>query len=120
MSDLDIEERLSRFVCQRCGVCCKGDGVVSVKDHEIAPVAEALGLSPEDFLAQYTCLTEWGERWLVDKQIDGERWCVFLDRLGAAFYACRIQKAKPAQCRGFPFTWRNADIFEWCKGLGSG
>jgi len=117
MSEIDSTYRISRFACQRCGCCCKGEGVVNVRDDETASIAEALGVSPEDFLARYTTLTEWGERWLNDKFVLGERWCVFLERDPLGSYGCAIQRAKPAQCLGFPYRWRPPDAFEWCAGL---
>ena len=30
---------------------------------------------------------------------------------------CRVHAAKPAQCREFPFSWRNPDSFRLCPGL---
>ena len=30
---------------------------------------------------------------------------------------CRVHAAKPAQCREFPFSWRNPDSFRTCPGL---
>lgn len=86
-------------------------------ESDVSLAARLLGLTTEQFLIAYTSETEWGERWLVDKFIEEERWCVFLERDQQGFYGCRLQDAKPQQCKDFPFKWRSKDAFDWCEGL---
>ncbi len=108
---------LEEFHCRRCGSCCKGDGIVNLSDAEIGAAARLLNLSRDEFLKQFTTETEWGERWLIDKFVDDQRWCVFLERDGNGLHSCRIQQAKPEQCVGFPYTWRSHENVQSCEGL---
>jgi Fe-S-cluster containining protein len=110
-------DRLSRFACQRCGQCCKGNGVVNLKAAETAGMAAALGLPSEEFLSLYTRPSDSNGCWLIDRSVDDELWCVFLQRDAEGLYGCRVQAAKPAQCRNFPYTWRTPGAERWCRGL---
>ncbi|NMA41455.1 MAG: hypothetical protein GX937_14895, partial [Lentisphaerae bacterium] len=37
------------FVCQRCGACCRWPGIVRLREQEIAPIADFLGMTVEAF-----------------------------------------------------------------------
>jgi len=108
---------LEEFRCHRCGNCCKGDGIVNMLDADILAAARLLAISTDAFLRQYTTESEWGERWLVDNFVEEERWCVFLERDEQGLFGCRLQHAKPQQCKDFPYKWRSRDAFNWCEGL---
>ncbi len=106
-----------RFVCLRCGNCCKGDGVVRLEQEEIPRIAGLLGLEVDEFLARFTQEEAWDGPWLIDKFEGEERWCVFLERDGDGPHRCRIQEAKPEQCKTFPYKWRFPRAHEVCAGL---
>ncbi len=88
-----------RYQCQRCTACCRWPGDVHVSATEITAIAALLGLSEEEFIQRHTRLnaTRTGLSLLEDPETGH---CSFLDGND-----CRIQKAKPTQCVGFPNTW---------------
>ena len=105
-----------RFVCERCGNCCKGEGVVQVDDEQAQGIADFLGLSKRSFLGKYAKPVLDGAYWL--KEIDNEeRWCVFLEQDAQGLYGCAINPVKPDQCGSYPQKWRNHDSVETCAGL---
>ncbi len=97
------------FLCQRCGNCCRQPGPVRLTENEVSVIAGFLGLSDSDFTSSYTRLSEDRRGLVLTERPDGA--CIFLDD---APTACRIQPVKPAQCRGFPFTWRYANLEQIC------
>lgn len=101
----DPPETGLRFQCTMCGNCCSGPpGFVHFTDCEAESIASLLGLGVEDFLARYTRVTPVG-RSLKEKRTSHGYDCVFLERHeGGA--ACGIYKARPEQCRTWPF-WRS-------------
>ncbi len=109
--------KIEEFTCRRCGNCCKGDGIVNLLEEDIRAAAKYLQITRDNFLQSYTTVNESGERWLIDKFVAGEQWCVFLERDEQCAYRCRIQQAKPEQCTHFPFKWRSKDAVQWCEGL---
>jgi Fe-S-cluster containining protein len=117
MSEIDTQYRISKFVCRRCGACCKGEGIVRLEPEEVCRMADEFEMTPEDFAAKYTILAEWDGRILIDKYVGEERWCVFLHRDRNGLHSCRVQGAKPSQCVGFPYKWRSSGAFQWCEGL---
>lgn len=96
-----------RFECTMCGNCCSGPpGYVLVTDEEAAALAARLGLSVEQFLADYTHLTREG-RSLIEKPAEPPLSgfdCIFLDRRSVPGKAvCGVYEHRPAQCRTWPF-----------------
>ena len=86
------------FECQRCGNCCRIPGEVRLLKGEPETIAAELGMSTEAFIERYTRLTR--DRLglsIVEREDDS---CCMLDPDG-----CRIQAAKPYQCRAFPNEW---------------
>lgn len=104
------------FRCNRCGHCCKGDGLVEVGTAEVARIAEFLGLKRKEFLAKYTRPGRPGHHWLIDQKNE-EKWCIFLFMDDEGKYGCQINPVKPDQCGIFPAAWRNPDSFRTCSGL---
>lgn len=111
-----------------CGNCCTGpEGYVLVSDEEAAAIAGRLGLSVEDFLAEYTRQTTEG-RSLTERQSASGLDCVFLDRASIPGKAvCGVYEHRPAQCRTWPFwrsslaseaAWRRASRI--CPGMNTG
>jgi len=87
-----------RYVCQRCCACCKWPGDVRIEEAEIAPIADFLGMSEEDFIRQYTRLRTNRQGLSLIERENHE--CIMLEG-----DSCRIHPVKPAQCVGFPNLW---------------
>lgn len=79
---------------------------------ECAAIAGVLGLAETVFTERYTRLREDRGGLALVERPDGA--CVFLEGNPAA---CRIQPAKPEQCRNFPFTWRYANVEQVCPAM---
>lgn len=114
----------SRFQCLRCGNCCKGEGLVHFSKPEAEAMARQLGISRREFLQTHAIRVEAGQWILKDKFVElppdptrREQWCVLLERDAEGRYLCRVNEAKPNQCRSFPAKWRNEDSFKTCLGL---
>jgi Fe-S-cluster containining protein len=87
-----------RYDCQRCTACCRWPGQVKVGNAEIRAMAALLNLESWDFIQQYTRLRPQRDGLALLDKPNGE--CIFLEGRD-----CRVQEAKPVQCRGFPNTW---------------
>lgn len=100
------------YQCQRCTACCRWPGQVKVGDAEIAAMASLFELEERDFIQQFTRIrAERDGLALLDKP-NGE--CIFLDGQD-----CRVQRAKPVQCIGFPNTWNFPGWREVCEAVPS-
>ena len=110
-----------RFECTGCGDCCTGDpGYVWLNKQEIADMAEVLGLSEEEFRSRY--VHDVGVRKSLAERANGD--CVLFD---AKTRKCTVYKARPRQCRTWPFWDSNlkspeawAQTCEVCPGSGKG
>jgi uncharacterized protein len=110
-----------RFTCTGCGECCSGaPGYVWVTNEEIAALAAEVGMSADEFERKY--VREVGVRKSLKERKDYD--CVFLD---AQTRKCTVYKARPRQCRTWPFWDSNvrtpdawAATCEVCPGSGTG
>jgi Fe-S-cluster containining protein len=110
-----------RFKCTGCGDCCSGaPGFVWVTNDEIALLAAEVDMTEEAFERKYVRLVGVRKSLKERKNYD----CVFLD---AETRKCTVYKARPRQCRTWPFwdsnvrtpeTW--AATCEACPGAGTG
>ncbi len=100
-----------RYLCQRCGNCCRWPGFVRVDSAEIDAIAESLDLSPEEFIARHTELRPSRSGLMLKSNPDGS--CIFLEGVNT----CRIQHVKPQQCRDFPNNWNFPGWREKCEAL---
>lgn len=90
---------LSNFTCMGCGECCRQDGYVRLKESEVDTIARFLNMAVHQFIDTHTVLTRDRQSLaLIDKD-NGE--CIFLCDKG-----CRINPAKPGQCKNFPYLWK--------------
>lgn len=110
-----------RFECLGCGECCGGSpGFVWVTQDEIGRLAAELGVEAHAFEAAY--VRRVGPRRSLIELDGGD--CVFLDR---ETRRCRVYRARPRQCRTWPF-WRSnvrtpadwAYVCRICPGSGQG
>lgn len=117
-----------RFTCTQCGNCCTGaPGYVHYSSDEADDMARVLGLSRTEFDRAYTHRTPFGPS-LTETETEFGHDCVFLDRQTQPGKAlCRVYKARPAQCRTWPFWkdnlktphhWRSAG--RSCPGMDTG
>jgi hypothetical protein len=95
------------FKCQQCGTCCRWSGHVLLTDADLTRLAEAAGLSEEDFIDRYTVLAANRRQLSLADAPDGS--CILLKD-----GRCSLYGARPAQCRDFPHGWR---VAEGCPAL---
>ena len=88
-----------KWLCQRCGNCCRWPGLVRVTEEEADKIAEFLKIEPEEFIEKYTEITP-DRRGLTIISKEDES-CLFLQEPAT----CQINDVKPSQCSGFPNTW---------------
>ena len=100
----------TQYECQRCTACCRWPGCVRVTDAEIDAMAGVLGIVESEFIELYTRLAA-DRRGLVLME-KGNNECVFLDGED-----CRIQAAKPRQCREFPNGWNIPGFEQDCQAI---
>jgi Fe-S-cluster containining protein len=119
-----------RFECTQCGNCCSGGpGAVWFTPDEAEAMAKAVGLPLDRFTDEYTRRIG-GRRSLKETVRGGMHDCVFLDRDSRPGKAvCRIYKARPSQCRTWPWWPENLEspaAWDWtkrrtpCPGMGRG
>lgn len=87
------DDAFARIDCVRCANCCKTmqPGFTA---EDIARIAGYLGMNPEEFVAAYLEVNEWGERQTRTTP------CPFL---GTDDH-CGIYEVRPKSCREFPHT----------------
>jgi len=90
-----------RFQCTGCGCCCTGaPGYVWVTPSEIRVLAASLEMAIEVFEAKY--VRQVGTSKSLIEFPNGD--CVFFDNHRRA---CKVYKARPRQCRTWPFWSSN-------------
>lgn len=82
---------------------------------DVVRAAACLQIGEAEFREQF-CRVDDGSVVLKD-QDDPDQSCVFLTTDEKGLAGCRIHKAKPEQCAGFPFRWRSRDAVQFCDGL---
>lgn len=106
------------FKCTECGKCCTGaPGYVWVSEDEMKAMAETLHITVELFKRKY--VRQRDNRYaLVEKKSEGNA-CVFLND-----NKCMVYKARPMQCRTFPWWKENLNSEEswklaanYCEGI---
>ncbi len=110
-----------QFECTACGKCCSGEpGYVWLNAEEITDLAKAMRLDEDDFRSKY--LRRVGSRYSLKEYPDGD--CILLD---PTTRHCLVYKARPIQCRTWPFWTSNLRTqSDWdatcevCPGAGQG
>lgn len=99
-----------RYACQRCTNCCRWPGFVKLTDSDISAISHFLEMPEVEFIQEFTRLRPRRDGLALTDQPDGA--CTFLEGRD-----CRIQPAKPIQCRGFPNTWNFPGWREVCEAI---
>lgn len=100
-----------RYLCQRCGNCCRWPGDVNVTADEVAAIAAHLGMDEAVFIDTCTRLNANRTGLSIIDKPNGE--CLFLEGVNV----CRIQAVKPVQCAGFPNVWNFPGWREQCEAV---
>lgn len=108
------QKKRERFMCRRCGECCKP--IVKVSKKEIGQLKE-LGFG-EGFFLDYDPFNK-RKGLLVRKDVlkkkeNGD--CVFLRRHGRATF-CSVYSLRPEVCREYPFSRNEFRFGNKCIGL---
>ncbi len=121
-----------RFECTMCGACCTGaPGVVRFTDEEAERIAAHLGITPDEFRAEYTVFVDdedYTGPSLKEVRTEFGYDCVFLDRESMPGKAvCSLYDLRPTQCRTFPWWPENLEsprawqrLGRECEGVGRG
>ena len=110
-----------RFECTQCGLCCSGEpGYVWVEPDEIQAMADAMDMTVEAFESDF--VRKVGAQKSLREYPDGD--CILLD---PEKRTCLVYKARPTQCRTWPFWDSNLEskkawkeTCEECPGAGKG
>ena len=112
-----------RFECQMCSYCCSSEpGYVYLTEADLDAASKEMGVDRDTFISLYCRLVDFGMYYLVSLRERSDYDCIFLTDKG-----CAIYKARPVQCRTYPF-WKNVMESEesWknegksCPGIGKG
>ena len=111
-----------RFQCQRSSNCCVSRGsydFVYLSKKDILRLSKYTDLSIKDFIKLY-CEKTYGFVHFKERRKNSE--CQFLEKK-----RCSIYKARPTQCRTWPFWAENMNAKKWnkeiinfCPGIGKG
>jgi len=99
------------YLCQRCGNCCRWPGAVRLRQQDVARLASFQGLSEEAWIETYAEIHPDRSSLALKNQPDGA--CIFLEGRNH----CRVQEAKPAQCRSFPNGWNFPGWRDVCEAI---
>tara|TARA_B100000029_G_C17477061_1_gene924160 strand:+ start:668 stop:1135 length:468 start_codon:yes stop_codon:yes gene_type:complete len=111
-----------KFKCQGSGKCCisRGSyGFVYLSEKDLAKLSKFFNLSKFKFIEKYCSYTN---GFIHLKEIKKNKECLFLKK-----NRCTVYKARPTQCRTWPFwpenmkskKW-NKEIANFCPGIGKG
>jgi Fe-S-cluster containining protein len=90
------------FSCTQCGKCCTGTtGSVEINEEEIEQMAQFLHLSIKNFKKLYIKKRN-NKSLLVEKKSPSGFDCIFFQN-----NQCAVYKARPLQCRLYPFWPEN-------------
>lgn len=106
-----LDTKRVRYLCQRCGNCCRWPGDVRITDDEVRAIARFLGLDDMEFIQTYCRLNSNRTGLSLIEKPAGE--CVFLEGVNT----CVIQPVKPEQCRDFPNRWNFPGWREQCEAV---
>lgn len=105
---------MKKFVCSRCGNCCRWPGAVKLTDEEVDAIAAHLGMPVAEFLEKHTVITPDRRHLSLCEKANGE--CEYLASDADGLACCLIEKVKPRQCRIFPEKWNFPGWEDKCSG----
>ena len=110
-----------QFECTRCSYCCRHEpGYVFLSDNDLDAMVKELKISESEFIEKYCSKVDIGffnRLSLIEKDNHD---CIFWSEKG-----CAVYKARPLQCRSYPFwiqvveseeTWNEES--RSCPGIG--
>ena len=100
-----------KWLCQRCGNCCRWPGLVRVTSEEVNSIAGYLDIPVETFIRDYTEITPDRRGLTLISKPDES--CFFLKEPAT----CKINGVKPSQCSGFPNTWNFPGWQDKCEAV---
>jgi Fe-S-cluster containining protein len=112
-----------KFSCKRCSACCRYEaGFVFLSGKDVEKLASRLKMDPPVFLRTYCrWVTDWQGEEVLSLKEKSNKDCIFWDS------GCTVYKARPLQCRTFPFwdsvvfSSQNWEIAaSGCPGINSG
>lgn len=94
--------------CQRCGACCRIEGIVRLTDEDVGRMAAELALTEDAFIADWTEIAPDRKGLVLKDAADGA--CIML----AEDNRCRVYAVRPEKCRTFPYDWVNPESSSYC------
>lgn len=107
----DLTFDFSKFKCLRCGRCCRVEGVVRLTSKDIRDMAEEFNMTEQEFVDKYATIAPDKTGFVFKDREDGA--CIMLE----GDNVCKIQVAKPLQCRRYPEGWMTHELINACVGL---
>ena len=107
----EIYQNNIKYICQRCGNCCRWPGVVKLTPEDTERIAAFLRLEVDQFIAEHTELHPQRICLVLKSRPNGE--CQFLQGKNI----CLINEVKPVQCDGFPNKWQTPGWREICEAI---
>lgn len=98
MKNIKKKNIILGFSCKSCGTCCKEKGYVFFNKSDISKASKYLGITSLIFISKYL---DYDDSLGYHIKVDYENRCHFLDKNDK----CLIHKAKPTQCKTFPY-WK--------------
>ena len=98
---------LENFKCEKCGNCCKGEGIVKVSYEEFSKICKYLNISKAEALRYF--FIKRGKIFIIRDKDNKE--CIFLRN-----NLCLINNVKPEQCKNFPLKWNTKEMLSECAG----
>ena len=98
MKNIKKKNIILGFSCKGCGTCCKEKGYVFFNKSDISKASKYLGITSLIFISKYL---DYDDSVGYHIKVDYENRCHFLDKNDK----CLIHKAKPTQCKTFPY-WK--------------
>lgn len=98
MKNIKKKNIILGFSCKGCGTCCKEKGYVFFNKSDISKASKYLGITSLIFISKYL---DYDDSLGYHIKVDYENRCHFLDKNDK----CLIHKAKPTQCKTFPY-WK--------------
>jgi hypothetical protein len=113
----------ARFTCMRCSKCCRHDpGYVFLSANDLLELCRALALEEGAFIERFCRWVDMGDHEELSLNETRSFDCVFWTQAG-----CSVYRARPSQCRTYPFWERIVESDDaWkaesahCPGIGKG